>query len=129
MYREDCEISVSRSAAEIASAEVLDWHGLCDRCMGNLDLVERVLAKFQQQLPEALDELEEALRRGDALHLARVAHRIKGTSASVSAATLQKAAEQVEELGRDRRLDEVPERLGALRSEWLRVSKSLESRP
>jgi HPt (histidine-containing phosphotransfer) domain-containing protein len=120
---------VRRPTAENPCSEILDWDGLCTRCMDNLDLVQRVLARFQEQLPGELLELESALERGDAQHVASVAHRIKGTSASVSATSLQKAAEQVEELGRAGRLVELPARLIAMQSEWTRISKSLESRP
>ena len=44
---------------------------------------------------------------GDAERIAHVAHRIKGTAASVSAGRLQRVAEQVEELGRGGRLSEL----------------------
>ena len=42
----------------VCNTDVLDLQGLCDRCMGNLDLVERVLDKFEQRLPAELAELE-----------------------------------------------------------------------
>ena len=34
--------------------------------MGNIDLAQRVLEKFQQRIPEELAELEKALQLGDA---------------------------------------------------------------
>src|SRR5580692_4200267 len=82
-----------------SNADVLDLQGLCDRCMGNLDLVERVLDKFEQRLPQELAELERELELGDSAKVALVAHRIKGNSSNVSAAGLQQAAAEVEDLG------------------------------
>jgi len=80
--------------------DVMDLHGLFERCMGNLDLMERVLDKFEERLPEELAELERVLELGDAAMVAQVAHRIKGNTSNVSAAGLRRAAEEIAELGR-----------------------------
>jgi HPt (histidine-containing phosphotransfer) domain-containing protein len=82
------------------SEDVMDLQGLYDRCMGNLDLMERVLDKFEQRLPEELAELERVLELGDAAMVAQVAHRIKGNTSNVSAAALRRVAEEIEDLGR-----------------------------
>ena len=41
---------------------VLDLEDLKARCLGNMDLVERVLSKFTSQLDQDLDELARELR-------------------------------------------------------------------
>jgi HPt (histidine-containing phosphotransfer) domain-containing protein len=101
-------------------SDVLDLQGLCDRCMGNLNLVERVLDKFEQHLPGELAELEQVLELGDAARIAQVAHRIKGNSSSVSAAGLQRAAAAIEDLSRAGRVADVPARLPSLYEQWRR---------
>ena len=101
-------------------AEVLDWQELCERCLGNLDLVARVLGKFEQRLPAELAELERAVEVGDAAKIALVAHRIKGNSSNVSAAGLQQAAAEIEDLGRAGRVAEIPARVRNVRQEWQR---------
>jgi HPt (histidine-containing phosphotransfer) domain-containing protein len=105
---------------ECADSQVLDIEGLCHRCMDNIDFVQRVLEKFEQHIPEELAELEQVLSLGDAERVARVAHRIKGTSANVSANRLERAAAEIEELGRMGRVADVPPQLEHLRSEWKR---------
>ena len=52
---------VSAGRPESASSAVLDLEGLRNRCLGNIDLVQRVLDKFQQPIPEELAELEAVL--------------------------------------------------------------------
>ncbi len=101
-------------------AAVLDWQALCDRCMGNLDLIARVLDKFEQRLPGELAELERVLELGDAAMIALVAHRIKGNSSNISAAGLQKTAAEIEDLSRAGRVADIPARLLDLREEWQR---------
>jgi len=94
----------ARPMSEHSSDEVMDLQGLYERCMGNLDLMERVLDKFERRLPEELAELERALERGDATMVAQLAHRIKGSTSNVSAAGLQQAAKEIEDLGRSGRV-------------------------
>jgi len=113
-------VQTSQSMCGPSTADVLDLHGLCDRCMGNLELVERVLDKFEQRLPEELAELEQVLRTGDAAKIALVAHRIKGNASNISAAGLQEAAAEIEDLGRAGRVAEIHVPLRNLREQWQR---------
>jgi HPt (histidine-containing phosphotransfer) domain-containing protein len=115
-----CVVSDGRQTPESSAAAVLDLEGLCTRCMGNIDLVQRVLHKFEQLLPEALAELEATLDLEDAEQIARIAHRIKGNSANVSAGSLQQVAAEIEDLSHTGRMTEIPLRLARLRDEWER---------
>jgi HPt (histidine-containing phosphotransfer) domain-containing protein len=90
--------SSPRPANERCFDDVMDLESLYERCMGNLDLMERVLDKFEKRLPEELAELERLLDGGDAATIAQMAHRIKGNCSNVSAAGLRRAAEDIEEL-------------------------------
>src|SRR5271165_4200658 len=85
-------IPAGLEARRSSEDDVLDLQELCDRCIGNLDLVQRVLDKFEQRLPEELAELERALELGDTAQAALVAHRIKGNASNVSAGALRQAA-------------------------------------
>jgi len=89
-----------QQAAVSPTTKVLDLEGLLHRCMGNVDLVRRVLEKFQTRLPEELAELEKALEGADMERLARIAHRVRGSSATVSAEGLAQAAAEVEDASR-----------------------------
>jgi len=116
----DRGIPSGQSKRGSSNSEVLDLQGLCDRCMGNLDLVQRVLDKFEQRLPEELAELERVLELGDAAKIALVAHRIKGSSSNVSAVGLHQAAAEIEDLSRAGQTADIDVRLRNLRAQWQR---------
>jgi HPt (histidine-containing phosphotransfer) domain-containing protein len=88
--------------------------------MGNIDLVQRVLEKFQRAVPGELEELERLLELRDWEEAARVAHRLKGSAASVSAKEIQRAAAEIEALSRAHSTGDMPVRLDGLRSQWQR---------
>jgi HPt (histidine-containing phosphotransfer) domain-containing protein len=116
----DRGIPACQQAPEPSPSEVLDWQGLQTRCLGNLDFVQRVLDKFQQRLPVDLAELERMAELRDVEQIARVAHRIKGTSANVSAQGLCRAAAEIEDLSRAGCVTDIPLRIAHLRREWER---------
>ncbi len=100
---------------------------LLARCVGNLELVERVLKKFATHFADDLERLERHLQVGDADELARVAHTMKGASANVAAPGLREQTARIEELARGRQLDQISSRLTLLRNEWSRFSSSLSA--
>jgi len=100
------------------AADVLDLEALRNRCMGNVELVQRVLDKFQQRIPEELAELENLLTAGNFEQVARVAHRLKGTSANAGAPGLREAAAEIENSGREARVGDVSVGIEHLRGEW-----------
>jgi HPt (histidine-containing phosphotransfer) domain-containing protein len=118
--REDSADAATEQAVDSAASNILDVDGLINRCMGNIELAQRVLEKFQQRLPEELAELESALERGNTDEVARVAHRLRGSSASVSAEGIMQAAAEVEDVSREGRAKDIPVCLEHLRKEWQR---------
>ena len=89
-------IPAGRPMRSPSHAEVLDMQGLCERCLGNLDLVQRVLDKFEQRLPGNWPSWSASWRTGMPPD-AQVAHCIKGNSSNISAAGLQQSAAEIEE--------------------------------
>jgi HPt (histidine-containing phosphotransfer) domain-containing protein len=112
------DVPACQQAAEPPPLEVLNLKDLYNRCMGNVNLVQRVLQKFQQRIPQELAELEKALGLGDTEQIARVAHRVKGSSASVSAKNLTQAAAEIEDFSRAGRVTDISVRIEHLRDEW-----------
>jgi HPt (histidine-containing phosphotransfer) domain-containing protein len=110
-------LSTSQSPS-LADIDVLDLDALRHRCMDNLDFVQRILEKFQEQMPEQVAELERLLSIQDTKQLALVAHRIKGTSANVAAGILQHVAAEIEELGRAGRVAEIQGQMIRLHDAW-----------
>ncbi|MHB8971645.1 MAG: Hpt domain-containing protein [Pirellulaceae bacterium] len=97
---------------------VLNIDELLARCLGNISLAERVLAKFHDRFENDLEELDSALQAHDSAAVAQTAHRIKGASANVAAPRLHEQAAEIEQLGRDQRLSDIPHHLDQLRHEW-----------
>jgi HPt (histidine-containing phosphotransfer) domain-containing protein len=104
----------------------LDLEALKVRCMGNLALVERVLAKFTGQLDADLDELELAIEMHNADQAAQLAHRIKGTAGSVSARHLYENASRAEQRAQDKQLAELPSDLRQMRNDRLKLVETIE---
>jgi HPt (histidine-containing phosphotransfer) domain-containing protein len=102
----------------------IDVRELLDRCMGNIDLAERVLAKLQSQFLEDIAGLERALSKKDGKLVASIAHRLKGSSANVAAHDLQKCAAEIEELARNALLDDLPSHFAQLQTQWLRIKNA-----
>lgn len=105
---------------------VLDLEDLKARCLGNMDLVERVLSKMSDQLDRDLEHVDRALQAGDAAEVAQFAHRIKGVAASVAARSLFDAAAAVEEQALANAINELPQHIDRLRHDRSRLSSFLE---
>ncbi|MEN6493785.1 MAG: Hpt domain-containing protein [Thermoguttaceae bacterium] len=110
------------SSSQLAS--VVDRQELLNRCLGDLALVERVLAIFQSRFDADLEELERAVEANDLEQITRVAHRIKGASANMAAHGLRQRAASIEELARRQVLAEIPPHLQGLHAEWARFVES-----
>ena len=93
-------IGVRGQRASVPSRTSLDSGAVKDRCMGNLDLMQRVLDKFEKRLPDEWPSWIGSSNSETPRRLPRLAHRIKGNSSNVSAAGLRQAAEEIENLGR-----------------------------
>ncbi len=106
--------------AGASNSQVVEFDDLVERCMGNLDFVERVLEKFQEGFPRQVAELESLLETRDSEGIAAIAHRMKGNSANVSATGLHRVAVEIEELCRANRMGEIPARVDRLRRELAR---------
>lgn len=99
---------------------VLNVDELFERCLGHLDFLERILTKFQQHFEEGLDLLEQSVEAQDVDEVVQVAHRLKGAAANVAATCLREKAAEIERLGRNGQLPEIPERVAGIRGEWHR---------
>lgn len=95
-YREDAP----RQTAIPDTVASVDYDGLLTRCMGDLNLLVRVVEKFQSRSQQNWEKLLDGYRSGDAQLTAQMAHSIKGAASNLSAVKLSGLAEQLEELGK-----------------------------
>jgi HPt (histidine-containing phosphotransfer) domain-containing protein len=106
----------------------LDLAALEARCLGKLDLVERVLQTFNHQLDADLEKLEQALAVGDVDTFAQVAHRIKGMSANTEARQIAREAAIAEQKAREKALADLPQHIERLRDNRARFAAAFEVR-
>jgi HPt (histidine-containing phosphotransfer) domain-containing protein len=66
----------------------LEFAQLVHRCMGRIELAERLLASFESRFPVDLSQVEKCLSEGDSTQLARLVHQMKGSAANISAPEL-----------------------------------------
>lgn len=71
------------------------------------NLAGEVVQVFLSDIPHQLSSLQTALDSGDVKTAERVAHSVKGASATVGAETMYKMAFKCEQLGREHNLDAV----------------------
>ena len=89
---------MSSFAAESNRSEApcLDIDSLTRRCLGRVDLAYRVLQKFHTSVGNDMALLEQAIAARNLKEVARVAHRVKGASLSVSACNLAEHSHRLE---------------------------------
>jgi len=104
-----------------APADVVDFQSLLKRCLGKGELAEKLFAKFRSRLPDELNQLEVALKRGDCDEVASLAHRLKGAAGNLSAEPLRELAANLEDLGRSGKLESVEIWMDRLRFEGGRI--------
>jgi HPt (histidine-containing phosphotransfer) domain-containing protein len=69
---------------------------LSERCLGRMDLLERLLASFDDYLSPQVDELVRAVETRNDSAIKSLAHRLKGAALTVAARDLSRSAEKLE---------------------------------
>jgi two-component system sensor histidine kinase/response regulator len=82
------------------AAEVLDVAAALERVEGDRELLEELARLFADECPKALGEIRQAWESGDAHLLERLAHTMKGSSASLGANKVSEAAFELEQQAR-----------------------------
>lgn len=100
------------------AAPAIDLMSLLGRCLGNIDLILRVLSSFRNAGKIDFARLEQALERADFETIVEVAHRFKGAAGNVSAPGLRKIAIALEQSGREHNGAAVEQSLNEFRVEW-----------
>ncbi len=86
-----------KALAEFSDAPI-QCEQLLERCMGNAELMRQILGSFREQLTSLTEEISKAVKADDPVNLARVAHTLKGASATLSAGEMKKIAEKLENI-------------------------------
>ncbi|HJN12451.1 MAG: Hpt domain-containing protein [Pirellulaceae bacterium] len=111
--------TVSDVKAELGNRPV-HFEELVERCMGNIDLATRLLDQSQEYLAKDLRLLKQFGGTGDPIEVTRLAHRLKGATATIGAYELSETFMQIEQCGRTGETATVSACLLELDNEWAR---------
>jgi CheY-like chemotaxis protein len=106
----------------------IDSASLLERCMGNVELMSRLLAAFEPEIGREVQRLEEAIHSADNARIANIAHTLQGSAANLSAARLSALAREVEHRARRNESHNHGELLAELRREFGRCIAALPAR-
>jgi CheY-like chemotaxis protein len=85
---------------EASGCVVLDLPALRNRCRGRVALMQTALRMFDESMRQKVAELSAAVGASDALLVARLAHALKGSAATVGAMGVSSAASALDNAGR-----------------------------
>jgi CheY-like chemotaxis protein len=101
------------------AAEAASWNRAeaLNRIGGDEQLLEEVCHIFLEESPKLMRKLQQAVAEGDCEGVARAAHSLKGESGCLGAGRTSQAAQQLEEMGRNKDLSRAGSRLETLKRE------------
>lgn len=123
-----CAATSSRAATNDGERPI-DLDLLVRRCMGRIELVDRLLSSFEDRFPKEVAQIEQCLDAGDAESVTRLAHQLKGTAANVSAPSMHAIASKMEESAKSRQLEDVATCLSEIWKAWDRFTEFKASIP
>jgi len=88
--------------------------------------VAEIVQMFREDTPPHLDELDKYAASGDAVHLAKVAHGLKGSASNFGAAYFRTLTERIEQIAKAGDLATAPAAIADLRTEYARVITALD---
>lgn len=118
------------AAAPVApTAEPFDAARLLSLAGGDEALAKVVVGLFLSDTPSLWKTLEEAAEQGETQALARAAHKLKGSLLNMAAGPASAAARELELLAREGHLELARQGLSRLRTELIRLQKTLATLP
>ncbi len=116
-------------AIPLESQKPLDRSKLVEECDDEPSLVNRYLHIFVRETQLDMDGVAAALNNNDFYRVARLAHRIKGASASIRAEFLREEAERLEVLGSKGDSADLRECFARLRTEFVDFKRFISTLP
>jgi HPt (histidine-containing phosphotransfer) domain-containing protein len=100
-----CATTGSEPPAKALAPSALDRAAMMERLGGDVELVADVIGLFLEDCPPRVAAIKAAIDERDAEGLRAAAHVLKGVAANLSAAGLFEAAQTLERLGAESRLE------------------------
>jgi HPt (histidine-containing phosphotransfer) domain-containing protein len=108
------------------SSNILDAVALLERVNHDIDLLRDLVELFGGQYPELLQCIGEAIQQGSFLELQKQSHKLKGSLLQFSARKAAEIADELEEMGKARKLEGAKEAAAKLQVEVILVARALQ---
>ncbi len=120
------------------SDKIIDWTSLIDIC-GEEDMVEEIMEATVEDRVETLALLRQAVQAENLENIEFYAHRLKGVSMVMGAATLTPLAYALEQAGAEGRLVDIPDLFAPIQKtfdqvcaflsqdNWIELAKQLDA--
>ncbi len=93
---------------------------------GQPSLLGKIIGLYLASSPPLLQALREAVSQGDAVALTEAAHSLKSSSANLGATRLAALCKDLEQRGREQRLENSPDLLASVESQYAEVQQALK---
>jgi PAS domain S-box-containing protein len=110
---------------EATASSLPDRERLLERLEGDTDLLAEIIRLYHETCPDLMRELHAAAARRDRQAICRTAHTLKGMVDNFACAGVTRAFERLEEMGREDRLDDLPQAMADADSEVANLSAAL----
>ena len=90
------------------------------------EFINELIDTFLEDAPKIIEEMKSALNAGNADAFRRAAHSLKSNAATFGASQLAALAKELETLGKENKLHETGDTLGALKEAYASVRQELE---
>lgn len=120
--------AVSTSGSDdLVDIPVLDTRQAIEVTGGKTSILDRVTQVFVSNIPEEIQLLEAAIGAGETSEVRRLAHSIKGASASIGGMRLSRRAQLIEKAAERGDLDQVRVLMEAFHDEFARLCQQLQA--
>jgi two-component system sensor histidine kinase/response regulator len=99
----------TQETTSVTASDGIDRQVALSRVGGDAELLKEIAQLFIDDYPRAMEDIRQAVNRGDAKSLERSAHGLKGSVANFGAPTAVEAARKLESMGRAAQLAKVEE--------------------
>ena len=106
-------------------ADIFDAKALMEQIDGDVEFLEETLEMLDEDSPSLLEEVRAAAASRDAAALVKPAHMLKGMLSNFCAEPAEAAARELEEMGREERLNDVEAAADRLERETERLKEAL----
>ena len=106
-------------------SKAFDERALMERVDGDLEFLEETIAMLDEDYPDLLSQIQAAAVQADADAIVGPAHTLKGMLANFCPTGAERAAREIEMMGREHRMDTVGAAVKALEDETKRLREAL----